>query len=152
MTSVGIVMSGCWQINSILANIGRGNSIRILKQYPFFWFERKFEERTALQTVYATNTIQGWMGAASQRTHDVIVTSKRRHDVVLTSSWRYYCAMCPLGYCDDAWFLKMMLHMQMNLTGWKLWHHKKWCFLSLWFVHHKLHPTWQTKQEQSETA
>ena len=25
---------GCWQINSILANIGRRNSIRILNQYP----------------------------------------------------------------------------------------------------------------------
>ena len=28
---------GCWQINSILANIGRRNSIRILNQYPFWW-------------------------------------------------------------------------------------------------------------------
>ena len=26
---------GCWQINSILANIGHRNSIRILNQYPF---------------------------------------------------------------------------------------------------------------------
>ena len=25
----------CWQINSILANIGHRNSIRILNQYPF---------------------------------------------------------------------------------------------------------------------
>ena len=28
---------GCWQINSILANIGRRNSIRILNQYPCWW-------------------------------------------------------------------------------------------------------------------
>ena len=28
---------GCWQINSILASIGHGNSIRILNQYPFWW-------------------------------------------------------------------------------------------------------------------
>ena len=34
---MGLVMAGCWQINSILANIGRRNSIRILNQYPFFW-------------------------------------------------------------------------------------------------------------------
>ena len=27
----------CWQINSILANIGHRNSIRILNQYPFWW-------------------------------------------------------------------------------------------------------------------
>ena len=37
MTPVGLVMAGCWQINSILANIGRRNSIRILNQYPLFW-------------------------------------------------------------------------------------------------------------------
>ena len=30
-------MTGCWQINSILANIGRKNSIRILNLYPFLW-------------------------------------------------------------------------------------------------------------------
>ena len=28
---------GCWQINSILGNIGRRNSIQILSQYPFWW-------------------------------------------------------------------------------------------------------------------
>ena len=28
---------GCWQISSILANIGHRNSIRILNQYPFWW-------------------------------------------------------------------------------------------------------------------
>ena len=28
---------GCWQINSISANIGHRNSIRILNQYPFWW-------------------------------------------------------------------------------------------------------------------
>ena len=27
----------CWQINSILANIGHRNSIQILNQYPFWW-------------------------------------------------------------------------------------------------------------------
>ena len=37
MTPMGLVMAGCWQINSILTNIGRRNSIRILNQYPFFW-------------------------------------------------------------------------------------------------------------------
>ena len=37
MTPMGLVMAGCWQINSILANIGRRNPIRILNQYPFFW-------------------------------------------------------------------------------------------------------------------
>ena len=37
MTPAGLVMAGCWQINSILTNIGRRNSIRILNQYPFFW-------------------------------------------------------------------------------------------------------------------
>ena len=37
MTPMGLVMAGCWQINSILANIDRRNSIRILNQYPFFW-------------------------------------------------------------------------------------------------------------------
>ena len=37
MTPVGLVMAGCWQINSILANIGRRKSIRILNQYSFFW-------------------------------------------------------------------------------------------------------------------
>ena len=37
MTPVGLVMAGCWQINSILANIGGRNSIPILNQYPFFW-------------------------------------------------------------------------------------------------------------------
>ena len=30
-------MAGCWQINSILANSGRKNSIQILNQYPFLW-------------------------------------------------------------------------------------------------------------------
>ena len=28
-------MASCWQINSILANSGRKNSIQILNQYPF---------------------------------------------------------------------------------------------------------------------
>ena len=28
---------GCWQINSILANIAHRNSIRILNPYPFWW-------------------------------------------------------------------------------------------------------------------
>ena len=37
MTPMGLVMAGCWQINSILTNIGRRNSIWILNQYPFFW-------------------------------------------------------------------------------------------------------------------
>ena len=37
MTPMGLAMAGCWQINSILTNIGRRNSIRILNQYPFFW-------------------------------------------------------------------------------------------------------------------
>ena len=37
MTPVGLVMAGCWQIKSILTNIGHGNSIQILNQYPFFW-------------------------------------------------------------------------------------------------------------------
>ena len=37
MTPVGLVMAGCWQINSILDNIGRRNSIRILNQYPSLW-------------------------------------------------------------------------------------------------------------------
>ena len=37
MAPMGLVMAGCWQINSILTNIGRRNSIRILNQYPFFW-------------------------------------------------------------------------------------------------------------------
>ena len=36
ITPIGLVMAGCWQINSILANIGRRNSIQILNQYPFF--------------------------------------------------------------------------------------------------------------------
>ena len=30
MTQMGLVMAGCWQINSILTNIGHRNSIRIL--------------------------------------------------------------------------------------------------------------------------
>ena len=30
LTPMGLVMAGCWQINSILTNIGRRNSIRIL--------------------------------------------------------------------------------------------------------------------------
>ena len=30
-------MTGCWQINSILAKIGRKNSIQILNLYPFLW-------------------------------------------------------------------------------------------------------------------
>ena len=30
-------MACCWQIDSILVNIGRKNSIRILNQYPFWW-------------------------------------------------------------------------------------------------------------------
>ena len=33
---MGLVMAGCWQNNSILANIGRRKSIRILNQYPFW--------------------------------------------------------------------------------------------------------------------
>ena len=37
MTPVGLVMAGCWQINSILTNIGHRNFIQILNQYPFFW-------------------------------------------------------------------------------------------------------------------
>ena len=37
MIPVDLVMAGCWQINYILTNIGRKNSIRILNQYPFFW-------------------------------------------------------------------------------------------------------------------
>ena len=37
MTPMGLAMTDCWQINPILANIGRRNSIRILNQYPFFW-------------------------------------------------------------------------------------------------------------------
>ena len=37
MTPVGLVMAGCWQISSILTNIGRRNSTRILNQHPFFW-------------------------------------------------------------------------------------------------------------------
>ena len=32
-----ILTCGCWQINSILANIGHRNSIGILNQYPFWW-------------------------------------------------------------------------------------------------------------------
>ena len=28
---------GCWQVNSILTNIGHRNSIWILNQYPFWW-------------------------------------------------------------------------------------------------------------------
>ena len=35
MTSMGLVMAGYWQINSILTNIGRRHSIWILNQYPF---------------------------------------------------------------------------------------------------------------------
>ena len=34
MTPVGCVMAGCCQINYILTNIGRRNSIRILNQHP----------------------------------------------------------------------------------------------------------------------
>ena len=30
-------MASCWQINSILANNGRKNSIQIFNQYPFLW-------------------------------------------------------------------------------------------------------------------
>ena len=37
MTPMGLVMAGCWQINSILTNIGRTNSIQISNQYPCFW-------------------------------------------------------------------------------------------------------------------
>ena len=37
MTPVGCVMAGCCQINYILTNIGRRNSIRILNQHPLFW-------------------------------------------------------------------------------------------------------------------
>ena len=37
MAPRGLVMTGCWQINSILTNIGRRNSIRNLNEYPFFW-------------------------------------------------------------------------------------------------------------------
>ena len=37
VTPMGLAMAGCWQINNILANIGRRNSIRILNQYPLFW-------------------------------------------------------------------------------------------------------------------
>ena len=37
MTPLGLVMAGCWQINSILTNIGRRNSIQILNQHPLFW-------------------------------------------------------------------------------------------------------------------
>ena len=36
MTPLGLVMAGCWQIKSILTNIGRRNSMRILNQYSFF--------------------------------------------------------------------------------------------------------------------
>ena len=35
-TPMGHDMAGCWHINSILANIGRRNSIRILNQYSFW--------------------------------------------------------------------------------------------------------------------
>ena len=37
LTPTGLVMAGCWQINSISTNIGHRNSIRNLNQYPFFW-------------------------------------------------------------------------------------------------------------------
>ena len=37
VTPMGLAMAGCWQINHILANIGRRNSIRISNQYPLFW-------------------------------------------------------------------------------------------------------------------
>ena len=37
MTPVGCVMAGYCQINYILTNIGRRNSIRILSQHPLFW-------------------------------------------------------------------------------------------------------------------
>ena len=35
MTPLGHVIAGCWQINSILTNIGRRNSIQMLNQYLF---------------------------------------------------------------------------------------------------------------------
>ena len=37
MTPVGCVMAGCCQINYILTNIGRRNSIRIFNQHLLFW-------------------------------------------------------------------------------------------------------------------
>ena len=36
-TPLSCGMASCWQINSILANSGRKNSIQILNQYPFLW-------------------------------------------------------------------------------------------------------------------
>ena len=36
-TPVGLVIAGCWQINSILFNIGRRNYFWSLNQYLFFW-------------------------------------------------------------------------------------------------------------------
>ena len=36
-TPLSCGMAGCWQINYILANSGRKNSIQILNQYPFLW-------------------------------------------------------------------------------------------------------------------
>ena len=35
-TPLSCGMASCWQINSILANSGRKNSIQILNQYPFY--------------------------------------------------------------------------------------------------------------------
>ena len=37
MIPVGCVMVGCCQINYIITNIGRRNSIPILNQHPLFW-------------------------------------------------------------------------------------------------------------------
>ena len=36
-TPLSCGMASCWQINYILANSGRKNSIQILNQYPFLW-------------------------------------------------------------------------------------------------------------------
>ena len=36
-TPLSYGMASCWQINSILANSDRKNSIQILNQYPFLW-------------------------------------------------------------------------------------------------------------------
>ena len=37
MTPVCLVVAGCCQIDNVLTNIGRRNSIRILNQHPLFW-------------------------------------------------------------------------------------------------------------------
>ena len=51
-TPLSCGMASCWQINSILANNGRKNSIQILNRHPFFmksinlsivyWFHKVF--------------------------------------------------------------------------------------------------------------